>query len=326
MITNTNNMTAMTTIAYTASETLLNVQAAVDNAITSRGWTQLYISSDTLHYFYKYLTVGGTAGVASNYEYMELDYSTSGKVILRSWQSFSVNAGVNKANNLVYQLGSGAVPSTGTESQIGQPIDLINGGSIELIVGPGYIHIIGYTILGVVGNISNSGSAIVQRTRNHPADVVGTVPSSIYMNMLGKFYWQVGNVGFCKWSSSVGWDGGNNASNTAGGNGGIRCLATMEASDFANYTVSGTNLYSQAQDVLGYYPAGAIEIFTGLGNSNVSNLVVGTIMNVARKYNSSASAFGDLLTINADANGIPNKTGTARTYYTVRGGISFLIG
>ena len=326
MITNTNNMTAMTTIAYTAGETLPNVQAAVDNAITSRGWTQLYISSDTLHYFYKYMTVGGTAGVASNYEYMELDCSTSGKVILRSWQSFSVNAGVNKANNLVYQLASGSGLSTGTESQIGQPIDLINGGSIELIVGPGYIHIIGYTTLGVIGNISNSGSAIVQRTRNHPADVVGTVPSSIYMNMMGKFNYPSAILGFSRWSSSVGWDGGNNASNTAGGNGGIRCLATMEAYDNSVYNVSGASGYSQAQDVLGYYPAGAIEIFTGLASSNASNLVVGTIMNVARKYNSSLSAFGDLLTINADANGIPNKTGTARTYYLVRGGISFLIG
>ena len=329
-ITAVGNQSQMVTYTYSAGETYADLIPLIDAYIQARGAT-LYYSIALQRYVYYWLNDGGTLGNLTHCEFFELDYiSVSNRIILRSWASWSGSAGISKAYNLAWTNTAGAT-GVGTEATISQPVDFINGGSLQLIAGNGYICVLGI-IAGQTGNTaSNMGNQIFTRQRFQASDILGSNSVSLYTSCGNLFINHGSPVNFLLWSSPNGLSGASNTSETAGIYGaGLQCRETFEVS--AGSYFGGVSFYNttqaayNSQDTLtNKYPAGAVEAFViPTSQGGTQKVYLGAVKNIIRKYNASV---GDIINNNVDSYGVPTgQGGTPAIFYTLYGGLSVRIG
>lgn len=158
-------------ITYTAGTLLTELMAQVETYLLLRGWTVWDAAAGPSAMCYRTLQPGGTAGTTAHYHYIVLDYATSGALIMRVWESWDAVAhvGTNKAMNTSY-LGS-----TVAESAMGQRIDLVNGGTLDIhaVTAPAPLVLLWSVVAAGSGSPSGGGATVLfTRERSGPNDTL----------------------------------------------------------------------------------------------------------------------------------------------------------
>ena len=302
---------------YDAGSSITDIINQTDPFIQSRGW-QLYYSSANTVYVYRKLDFGGISTNDAHYTYAALKFIANG-IMLEQWLLWSGSAGITKAQNLYVSSGTAT-----TEALACQPLSLVNGGSLTLNVSDDRLYLLG-VIPGKTGNSPfNGGTIICSKIRYLNGDIVGGSPDGIYIHVGGMFLQNSMLVSDYAWSTPKGIDGSISASRSTGTDSGFWCPTTTEYKGGWNNVFNATNV-TVFINAPNFYStetlAGAVHPISG-GNSTQSQvLILGAIRNVVRKYAASA---GDLITVKADAMGVPGA-GADKTYIVVPGGIGIEI-
>lgn len=307
------------TVNYDAGDLIASIRSAILSFITGHGWE--LVESTTNSDVFKSLDTGGTAGNSAHYSIAELDYSVTDRLCLHQWLSWAAGVGTSKSQNLKYVSSAQANAGTATESQAGQPLAPSLGGFVQLNVARGRLYVYGSTV-GLAGNIvNNGGSLIIERTRVHASDAVGGAPGCLFCHTGQIFYPQSGVSNF-KFSMPKDLAGGANTTQLAGDTGGFRIPETSEYYPYyPNYYHTDTPAMSANDGLDGTTNAGAIYPIVGCHPAATYHVRFGPLQGAARRYGSSP---GDILTVPADANGIPVVGGTPTEYLVVSGGIALV--
>lgn len=316
-------------IVYDAGTSLADLMTIIDTWVTGHGW-QRYYTNGTDILVYRCLDQGGNSGDDTHYSYIELNFATVNRLILRQWLSWAGSAGVQAAENSYYvpRNAGGFISSV---SNAAQPISVNNGlnlgGSFKLISHAGLLYIKAITPERAGNLASARGTLITRRLRLLASDVLGT-PQCVYMHVdamipvLGGHF--IGTYPY-RWSMPKGVDGSSsNVGGLAGSNAAFWMPYTAEVCVGWQYSdvSQAHNALLNTIDFLRNTRRASHVIMTHMtvGGSAVSTFSeVGILHNVVRP----AGNLPDDATVSvlADSNGIPAQSGALTDYIIVSGSI-----
>lgn len=310
-----NQGSATTTITYQAGDSLAAIRAIVLSWVTSHGGvlvTQSLVTSDVFTFVCK----GGTAGVAGHEAFIELDYAVTDRIIARPYVSWSGSAGIQRAQTLNY-----FATSTGTESQVGQPLSTSLGGILFINCSTRNLYLYG-AIPGQNGNITLGGTLICEVTRFQTTDTIGIRSPWLIMYPTNALSVTAAPFNY-RFAFPRGADNGLSTSGYAGNNTAVVfCPESFEY--YPNTTFFASTKMATVPDSLnGSTRAGPVRILLGVvGDISAANSHVGNMMRTVRKPGASV---GDTIICQADSDGVPNFGGVDTTYISIHGGIGIVL-